>query len=65
MLTTERPLLAALEIEARPPSARVMRATLVTDVDHVVPSMLTAVRRRLASLDIKGRSRCAGVMGAT
>ena len=57
--------LLALDIEIRHPSARVMRATLVTDVDHAVPSMLTTVRRRLAALNVKARSPCAGVMGAT
>ena len=44
MLLAVRPLLTALDIEARPPRAGIMRATLGIYVDHAVLSMLLAVR---------------------
>ena len=61
MFPTVYRCLPALDIEGRILHARVMRATLTEDIDHVVFSMLLAVRRCLTTLDVKGRVLYAGV----
>ena len=51
-----------LDIAGRLFDARVMRAALAFNAHHAIHSMLLAVRCRLATLDIEGRSFCAGVV---
>ena len=46
----------------RPLIAGVVRATYGVNVNHSVHSMLLAVHRRIAPLDIEGRSPRAGVV---
>lgn len=52
---TRRRRPAAVDIVASVPVAGVMRAALVDDVDHAVPSMTLAVDRISAAVDIVAR----------
>ena len=54
MLLAVRRHLAALEVEGRCLYAGIMRTTPTANVDHVVVSMLLAVRRQLA-LQVEAR----------
>ena len=62
MLLAVRHRLAALGHKARSPRAQFMQATPAKDVHHTVSSMLLAVDRHLAALDIKDRMLCTRVM---
>ena len=52
----------ALDIKARPPRTGVIRTMLRADIPHAVRSMLAAIHRCLAALEIEARTPSAGVI---